>query len=137
MEIDTVVPYPPYGGYESEVVSQGKKEVDCGFQPEIKPLEFNTDDYDIIAIGTPTWWFTMAPAMLTFLSTHNLQGKKVISFMTHGGWSGYVIQDIKNCCKGAYFMSDIEVQFDSDGGSEMLTSQSEITEWIKKLKQEI
>ncbi len=94
-EIDTVAPYPPYGGYGSEVVSQGQREVDTSFQPEIKPITFDVANYGVIAIGTPTWWYTMAPPVLTFLSVQRWDDKKVIPFMTHGGWPGHVIRDIR------------------------------------------
>ena len=133
-EIEPVVPYPPYGGWHSEVVEQGKREVASGYQPEIKPLTVNVDDYDVIAIGTPTWWFTMAPPVLTFLNSHDWAGKTVIPFMTHGGWPRHVIEDIKRGCTGAEFAPAMEVQFDSEGGATMFTTQSEITEWIDGLK---
>lgn len=60
-EIEPVTPYPPYGGWDSEVTRQGQREVEAGYQPEIKPLTINVADYDVIAVGTPTWWFRMAP----------------------------------------------------------------------------
>lgn len=53
-EIEPVTPYPPYGGWDSEVTRQGKREVEAGYQPEIKPLTVNVADYDVIAVGTPT-----------------------------------------------------------------------------------
>lgn len=68
-EIDTVQPYT--GSYD-EVVDQGQREVNAGYKPEIKPLTVNIQDYDVIAVGTPTWWYTMAPAVLTFLSAQEL-----------------------------------------------------------------
>ncbi len=136
-QIETVIPYPPYEGSDSEVVSQGQKEVNESYQPEIKDLNVNIDDYDIIAIGTPTWWYTMAPAVLTFLSTNNFDNKTVIPFMTHGGWPGHVIDDIKKCCGQAIFLDDMQIQFDSDGGNKMITSQSDIENWINRLKKEI
>lgn len=43
-EIEPVVPYPPYGGWNSEVTEQGKREVEAGFMPEIKPLAVNIAD---------------------------------------------------------------------------------------------
>lgn len=62
--IDTVVPYS--GSYD-DVVNQGQNEVQRGYEPEIKPLDINIADYDVIAVGIPTWWYTMAPAVKTFL----------------------------------------------------------------------
>lgn len=48
----------------------------------IKPLHVSLDDYDVIAVGTPTWWYTIAPAILTFLHSQNWNGKIVVPFMT-------------------------------------------------------
>ena len=136
-EIETVTPYPPYGGYGSEVVSQGQREVEAGYRPEIKPLQADIEDYDVIAIGTPTWWYTMAPAVLTFLNENDWSGKTVIPFMTHGGWPGHVISDIKKCCNCADFLTDMEIQFDSQGGTKMHTAQTDINAWIERVRQQI
>ena len=57
--------------------------------------------------------------------------------MTHGGWPGHVIKDIKTYCKGAEFKTSLEVQFDSQGGDYMLTKQSEITKWVGRIAKEI
>ena len=81
----------PYRGSHEDVVEQGKREVEAGFMPQINPLSVNLADYDVIAIGTPTWWYTMAPAVLTFLTTNDFTGKTVIPFMTNGGWPGHVM----------------------------------------------
>ena len=56
----------PYSGCHEDVVELGKREVEAGFMPQINPISVNLADYDVIAIGTPTWWYTMAPAVLTF-----------------------------------------------------------------------
>lgn len=53
-----------YKGSHEEVVDQGQREVEAGFMPQINPLSVDIADYDVIAIGTPTWWYTMAPAVL-------------------------------------------------------------------------
>lgn len=78
----------PYSGSHEDVVEQGKREVEAGFMPQINPISVNLADYDVIAIGTPTWWYTMAPAVLTFLTTNDFTGKTVIPFMTNGGMAG-------------------------------------------------
>ena len=72
----------PYSGSHEDVVEQGKREVEAGFMPRINPISVNLADYDVIAIGTPTWWYTMAPAVLTFLTVNDFTGKTVIPFMT-------------------------------------------------------
>lgn len=74
VRLDTAVPYT--GSY-NDVVDQGQREVNAGFEPELKPLPVNVADYDVIAVGTPTWWYTMAPAVKTFLHGQNFAGKTV------------------------------------------------------------
>ena len=127
----------PYRGSHEEVVKQGKREVEAGFTPQINPLSVNLADYDVLAIGTPTWWYTMAPAVLTFLTVNDFTGKTVIPFMTNGGWPGHVIKDMKDKCKGAAFVHEMQIQFDSMGKDHLETSEDVITEWIGQIKMEI
>ena len=72
VSIDTV---EPYKGTYDEVVEQGRLEVQKGFMPDIREIGVNISDFDLIAVGTPTWWFTMAPAVRTFLHSQDWQGK--------------------------------------------------------------
>lgn len=129
--IDTAKPYE--GSYD-DVVSQGQDEVNRGYKPKIKPFDVNIKDYDVIAVGTPTWWYTMAPAVLTFLTESDWSGKKVIPFMTNGGWPGHVIKDMAKECKGAEIVYPMEIQFDSQGGPNLETSESKIDQWIAEIK---
>ena len=131
LKIDTKTPYA--GSYD-EVVEQGQEEVKRGYEPEIKSVDKNIADYDVIAVGTPTWWYTMAPAVRTFLHEQDFSGKTVIPFMTNGGWPGHVIKDMKDMCEGAQFACDLQVQFDSTCGSDLETTQEEIDKWIEKVK---
>lgn len=134
IRIDTITPYE--GSYE-DVVNQGQEEVNRGYEPEIKPLGVNISDYDVIAVGTPTWWYTMAPAVRTFLHTESFADKTVIPFMTNGGWPGNVIKDMKTACKGADIKCEMQIQFDSTGGSKLETPMVDITNWIQNVKKTI
>lgn len=133
-DIAVIEPITPYTGTYDEVVEQGQKEVVKGYKPPIQPLTNNLADYDTVAVGTPTWWYTMAPAVLTFLAENDWNGKTVIPFMTNGGWPGHVIKDIKNACKGANCIHEKQVRFDSSGGDQMITSQVELNVWLEQLK---
>ena len=122
LQIDTAVPYA--GSYD-DVVNRGQDEVRRGYEPMLKPIDVNRASYDVIAVGTPTWWYTMVPAVLTFLHGHDFTGKTVVPFMTNGGWPGHVIKDMKNACRGADFACDMQVRFDSSGGDRLETSEKE------------
>lgn len=127
IRIDTI---KPYKGSYNDVVNQGQEEVRRGFKPKIHKLDVTPDEYDVIAIGTPTWWYTMAPAIRTFIEEWNFKGKTVIPFMTNGGWAGHVIRDITDACKGANICHEMEIKFGSDGGAVLETPQNIIDEWI-------
>ena len=116
------------------MVYQGQREVNEGYRPPIQPLGVNVADYDVIAVGTPTWWYTMAPAVLTFLEGKDFTGKTVIPFMTNGGWPGHVLRDMKKACMGAQFACEMEVKFDSQGGDHLETPQTELDAWMEQVK---
>ena len=131
LRIDTAVPYT--GGYDA-VVEQGQAEVQRGYEPELKPFSPSVADYDVVAVGTPTWWYTMAPAVKTFLHSQNFSGKTVVPFMTNGGWSGHVIRDMKDFCPGAAFACEMQVRFDSNGGDHLETPEADIAAWAQSVK---
>ena len=126
----------PYTGSHQDLVDQGLREVERGYRPPIRPLKIRPEDYDVIAVGTPTWWYTMAPAVATFLKEHDWAGKTVIPFQTHGGWPGHTLKDMRTACKGAVIRCEGEIRFDSAGGSRMVTSEAEVEKWIHRAARE-
>ena len=91
-------------------------------------------NYDVIAIGTPTWWYTMAPAVLTFLHQQDWNGKIVVPFQTHAGWPGHVLKNVAGACVGAEIVCGMQVKFDSNGGDHLDTKETEIEAWAQKVK---
>ena len=54
----------------------------------IKPIEgLDLAKYDVVFVGTPNWWGTMAPPVRTWVTKNAdaLEGKAVAIFQTHGG----------------------------------------------------
>jgi flavodoxin len=129
-EIETVEPYT--GNYNA-IVDQGQREVNAGFQPAIKPLKKNLEDYDEIIVGTPTWWYTMAPAVLTFLSGNDFSNKKLSFFQTHGGWPGSTLEDMAKKANAKTIKHSFGVQFDSNGGDHLVSKSKEIQKNIEQL----
>ncbi len=129
--VDTAVPYS--GSYD-DVVAQGQREVSQGYEPELKPLSADPADYDVIAVGTPTWWYTMAPAVRTFLHQNDFTGKTVVPFMTNGGWPGHVIKDMNRICAGANVACELQMKFDSEGGDRLETPEHKIETWAQSVK---
>lgn len=137
-DIVRLEPVKPYSQNYAQTVSQGEDEVKRGYKPELKPLGVDLSKYDRIIIGTPTWWYHMSPAVLSFLSSHDFTGKTVIPFMTNAGWPGSVIKDMTALAKkqGAKVENGHEFRFSSNDKhyDKMETSEKELDEWIESLK---
>ena len=69
-----------YGNNNSRAT---KEQNDSSARPEIKN-NINTDNYNVIFLGYPIWWGDVPKIILTFLDSHNLDGKTVIPFCTSG-----------------------------------------------------
>ena len=52
---------------------------DASSYPDIKPVDVNLGDYDMVIVATPLWWSNMAAPMQTFLFHNGAQmaGKKI------------------------------------------------------------
>lgn len=131
VEIDTEAPYT--GSY-NDVVDQGQDEVNRGFTPKLKNLTVSLDDYDTIILGTPTWWYTMAPAVLSFLKTNDLSGKTLIPYQTHAGWPGHCLKDMARETGAAQVENMREIQFSTTVPGELVTKETDLDQWIESLK---
>lgn len=128
-ECKTLVPYPT--DYD-EVVNQGADEVKRGYKPEIAPLGVNLKDFDTIIIGTPVWWYTIAPAVKTFLESNDFSEKKVYIFATNGGWIGHTFKDAEKACGANCTVGKgLNIRFD---GATMRTSEAELAKWLQTIK---
>ena len=56
---------------------------------ELKAVDFNLANYDLVCFGTPVWAFGSAPAMNTYLDKClGAENKEVILFTTYGSGTG-------------------------------------------------
>lgn len=126
-DIFEIVPKKAYPNNYNDVVNLAKDEKQKDIKPE---LTDNGDikDYDIIFLGTPVWWYTMASPVKTFISNNDFSGKTIVPFCTHGGGgasSTYI--DMQKLAKGAKVTEGYTSYENS-------AKDSEIADWINKLK---
>lgn len=122
-EIKPVKPYPAaYGA----CVDQAKKECREKYKPELasKPEDFAK--YDVVFVGTPNWWSTMAPPVRTFLTQNEFRGKTVIPFVTHGGGGmADCERDMQKACPNAKFGKGAAFS-----GSGIRNAEAALKKWI-------
>lgn len=123
--IHTVKDYP--ADYD-ELVDLGNREVKAGTEPALRPLAKDIAAYDVIYIGTPTWWYTMAPAVKSLLASISFAGKTVKCFQTHEGWPGHTLADMEKMLSGAETGEGLAVRFNGDT---LVTGEKEIAGWCK------
>lgn len=126
-DIVEIVPVKPYPTGYNEVVELAKNEKNQNIRPEIKPIDKNISDYDVIFLGTPVWWYTMASPVKTFLANNKFDGKIIASFCTHGGGgASSTYTDMKNLAPKAEFKAG----FTSYGNT---ADEKMVADWIKNL----
>ena len=55
------------------------------FRPEIEHSDLKMEEYDVVFLGFPIWWYVAPTIINTFLESYDFSGKKTILFATSGG----------------------------------------------------
>ena len=72
------------------------------YRPKILKKIDNIQDYDVIYVGFPIWWYQAPTIINTFLESYDLKGKVIIPFATSGGSKmGNTNKYLKDSCEGA------------------------------------
>ena len=78
----------PYNSDFGKCCDEAKPECYGKTLRPIKPIAgIDLSKYDMVFVGTPNWWGTMAPPVRTWVTQNKdaLKGKTVCLFQTHGG----------------------------------------------------
>ncbi|WP_422506037.1 flavodoxin [Stenotrophomonas sp. GZD-301] len=82
-EIQPAVDYP--ADY-LETVARARQERDGGVEPALRTSITGIDRYDTVYLGFPIWGETTPPIIRSLLSQHDMRGKAIVPFITHGGY---------------------------------------------------
>jgi len=124
-----IMPKTPYPNSYDATVDQAKAEIKRGFKPPLSNPLASASGFQLIFIGSPNWWSTIAPPVAAFLSTHDLSGKAIAPFCTHGGGGlGHISGDIAKLCTDANILQPYKVY--GRGGSH---AASEVAAWLEKI----
>lgn len=119
-----------YSSDYDECLNQARKERDNNERPALVERVNNIDDYYVIFLGFPNWWYTCPMAVFTFVESYDLSGKTIIPFCTHGtGGLSRTIRDLKNILpENCEVLEAIGVY-----RPEVKNSKNKVLDWLKKL----
>lgn len=122
--IEPEIPYPAEGTHAAV-----QKQLEDGVMPTLKKKVENLESYDVVFIGSPNWFNTMALPVKVFLQENDLSGKKIIPFATYGGSVGETLNDITKLCPQSTVLTGFAVSGDeAKGDKEALKVRME--EWL-------
>jgi len=129
-DIFRIEPKTPYPTNHRTLVDLAKAEQNNKARPELAKKVENLGQYDVIFLGYPNWWADMPMILYSFLESHDLSGKTIIPFNTHGG-SGFSntintiasLQPNANIIKNGFTVSRDTVHNCAD----------DVAAWLKKL----
>ena len=78
-----------------------KKDLNNKTYPALAGSLPDVSDYDVVFVGGPVWWYTMATPLYSFLGQMDFKGKKVIPFSTQGSNPGTFLEDFTASAKNA------------------------------------
>lgn len=81
-----IQPARPYPEDYLETVEQARRERDGGLRPALMATVPDLARYRTIYLGFPIWGETAPPVIRAFLAAHDVKGKTIIPFITHGGY---------------------------------------------------
>lgn len=125
-ELQPEVDYPQ--DYNT-VLAQAKEEIRQKRYPSLRPMDMDWSAYDVIYLGTPNWWSSAAPPVISFLHEVMPTDKTIVPFCTHGGGgAGHIAHDVRTYCIGCDVLTLLAVQ--SDGGTQ---AERQVEQWLKHL----
>ncbi len=82
-DVFRIEPVTPYPSEYTPCTEVAREEKENNVRPSIKGKVDNWEDYDVVFIGCPVWWWTTPMIIHTFCESYNFKGKTVIPFCTY------------------------------------------------------
>lgn len=85
-EIKPVQPYSSVDLDWNDTLSRSTQEMkDPEYRPAIRNTVQHMEQYDVVFVGFPIWWYREPSIIDTFMESYDFGGKTVVPFATSGG----------------------------------------------------
>lgn len=120
----------PYPSDWDQCLERANQERGQDARPELAESVENMEDYDVVFLGYPNWWYGVPMALLSFLENHDLAGKQVYLFCSHGtGGLSNSVDIISEAIPNATISDNIFDCYEEEASS----SQADIQSWVTEL----
>ena len=128
-DIFKIKPTKPYSSWYMLAVLRAGKEMTMKQEVPIANHVDNIDQYDTIFVGTPVWCWHCSGPVKTFLKEHNLAGKRIIPFCSHGGGGvSSAFDEIAAGCPNSTILEGFDAR-----KSEAKDNPASLIAWIQKV----
>lgn len=100
---------------------------DKTFRPVIQGSDLKIDEYDVVFLGFPIWWYVAPTIINTFLELYDFSGKTIVLFATSGGSGfGKTVKELKGSVSDSAVIKEGRL-FNGRIG------KAELEDWIQNL----
>jgi flavodoxin len=129
IEIETIDEYP---SDHNEILEQARKEIGAGYRPALKTKTENIGEYSLFFLGYPNWWGTIPTPVSAFLAEHDLSGKAIAPFCTHGtGGLARTVEAVIKMCPDSKVLDALGIS-----NNRVHEAESEVSEWLSSINKE-
>lgn len=120
----------PYPSDWDECLSRANEERRDDARPELVANVENIDEYDVVFLGYPNWWYGVPMPLLSFLEANDLSNKQVYLFCSHGtGGLANSVEIISEALPDSTISDNIFDCYEEDASN----SQEDISNWVSEL----
>lgn len=128
-EIKPEVPYTKDDLNWTDKKSRSSVEMsDQTYRPAIADQSAEIENYDLIFLGYPVWWYVAPTIVNTFLESYDFGGKTIVLFAASGGSGfGKAAEKLKSSCADAAVIKEGKIL----NGKH---SKEELAAWVEKVR---
>ncbi|MBB3997292.1 flavodoxin [Aureimonas pseudogalii] len=121
-----IVPRDPYPEDYEEQVAQAEDERRRAYLPPLRGTVPDFDGFDTVYLGFPIWGTTAPSVIRSFLRAHDMSGKRLAPFVTHGGYGlGSSLAVVAEQAPGARLADAFSKECDQER-----ETLREVTQWL-------
>ena len=129
-ELFSIQVVEPYPADWDECLSRANQEKADGTRPELVQNVEDMEEYDVIFLGYPNWWYSCPMALLSFIESNDFSGKQIYLFCSHGtGGLARSVQDITAVLPDGNISENVFDAYEEDTAG----SREDVREWLKEI----